>query len=80
MVETAGRVIRRNLATVAVVTCHVLVVLLYLGGAVVTEYVRQHYAHGVSWIVAWILDIWFGWATVHRAIMEWVMIQRKGKP
>ncbi len=79
MDETAKQVIRRSLVTVVVNVCHVVVILVYLGGGIVTELIRRRYAHGVSWVVALFLEGWFGWITVHRAVMEWIMLQRRNR-
>lgn len=63
--------------SLVVVVCHVLILLVYLGGGIVTDYVRREYAHGISSVVGYFLEAWFGWATLHRAVMEWIVLQRR---
>ncbi len=74
------QIVRRNLLTLLVIWFHVAVVLSYLTGSIICDYLRRHYAHGISSWVASILEAWFGWVTIHRAVLEWTMLRRRGKP
>jgi hypothetical protein len=77
--ENPGQIVRRSWLMVVVVVCHVLVILVYLGGGIITDYVRRTYAHGIPALTAWFLEVWFSYLTLHRAVMEGIMLLRRGK-